>query len=436
MRLTTPLRVFLVIFAGMIISFAVSGCAKKDPGSLSAEQRALALVAAAQTTQESIPASVTFEPLSFSGMSNEGEPSPLPPVVTDPAPLPQPTAEPSQVSLPQPPLIAIINQAAPTPTMYPVQNLPENEPEQPTSLPVSASMPISGQVATSAPRFGFPEAESNPFAESPAEVPAEPAQTAAREAPLYTPVIVNPNADGSNWQKLPVVPDKISQTAKDIYQYGVKELGRNGRFFSKIGDCHSFANVFLGEYDYQAGSYQLSDSDLYLEHAINYFQGAFNEMSYAVSNGMSAASALTTIWSDPYACNHGESALLCEVRIHNPSIIFINLGTNWVIGTDTSVYEGYLDEIVYKLIQRGILPIMTTKADNIERNYDLNRITVMIAQKYDLPVFNFWAQAQTLPNGGLDATRDNIHLAPDAWPIRSYWALKVLYAVGNSLGLF
>lgn len=430
-----------LLMLAITFSIVFTGCNKTNATQKNTEQQALALVATARTTEESTAQSVSFQPLSFSGLSNENDPTPYPEGFLPTLP-PQPTAHQVVIQPTVPLQIALVNPVEPTQELIPIVIVPTEQPAGPESYPVSASMPVSGQVATSVPRFGFPEAEPNPFAENPAEVPAvQPAAAAAtpaavENAPLYTPVVVNPKADGANWRTLPVVPEHISKTAMDIYRYGVEKMGRNGRFFSKIGDCHSFANVFLGEYDYQAGSYTLSDSDLYLEHAINYFQGAFNAMSYAVSNGMSAASALTTIWSDPYACNYGEPALLCEVRIHNPSLIFINLGTNWVIGTDTAVYEGYLDEIVYKLIQNGVLPVLTTKADNIEGNNMLNQITVAIAQKYDLPVFNFWAEAQKLPNGGLDAARDNIHLAADSWPIRSYWALKVLYVIGHDLNLF
>jgi hypothetical protein len=438
----SPLLKFVcLLILAMAFSIVFTSCNKSNATEQNTEQQALALVATARTTRESSAQSVSFQPLSFSGLSNENEPTPYPEGYL-PTPPPQPTAQPVVIQPTVPLQIAHVNPVEPTQELIPIVIVPTQQPDSPESYPVSASILVSGQVATSIPRFGFPEAEPNPFVESPVEAPAvQPADpaapaTAVENAPLYTPVVVNPKADGANWRALPVVPEHISKTAMDIYRYGVEKMGRNGRFFSKIGDCHSFENVFLGEYDYQVGSYTLSDSDLYLEHAINYFQGAFNSLSYAVSNGMSAASALTTIWSDPYACNYGESALLCEVRIHNPSLIFINLGTNWVIGTDTAVYEDYLDEIVFKLIQNGVLPILTTKADNIEGNNMLNQITVAIAQKYDLPVFNFWAEAQKLPNGGLDATRDNIHLAAESWPIRSYWALKVLYKIGHDLNLF
>lgn len=260
--------------------------------------------------------------------------------------------------------------------------------------------------------------------ESPTETPV----------PYYQPQIINPNASGKGWKSLPVIPAEISRTARSIYEYGVSTLGRNGHYFSKIGDCQSMPNVFMGDFDY--GTDMLQPQELYLEDAVNYFQGAFSAISYAVSNGMSAASLLTTTWSDPSVCARGESALLCELRINNPSLVFVNLGTNWIAGTDSQIYSDYMDEIVYTIIQHGTLPILSTKADNVEGDNSLNEITAAIARKYDVPFFNFWAAAQELENQGLDPARSNVYLTVDTWDIRSEWGLRMLYKVGHSLELF
>ena len=274
----------------------------------------------------------------------------------------------------------------------------------------------------------------------PTEVMATPIETSVfmdeTPFPFYRPVIVDPNPSGADWMTLPVVPESITETAKDIYRYGVSRMGRRPNYFSKIGDCQSYPNVFMGEYDYVSGSYELSDEDLYLEDAINYFQESFGALSFAVANGLSAASLLTTIWSDPTYCESGESALLCELRINKPSIVFVNLGTNWVSTADVSLYEDYLDEIVYTIIQYGTLPILSSKADNVEGNNQINEITAAIAKKYGVPFFNFWAAAQGLENHGLDPNRSDIYLSVDAWKVRSYWGLKMLYMVGHSLELF
>ena len=310
--------------------------------------------------------------------------------------------------------------------------LPQQETE-PAAVPADQSaLIVPLPSATSAPAeqqplMPLPTETAMPIAETP--IPPTPTSIA-----YYQPVVVNPKPSGAGWQSLPIIPEGLSQTAKDIYWYGINQLGRNGKFFSKIGDCQSMANVFMGEFDYNTD--KLEAEGAYLEDAVYHYMGAFSSISYAVANGMSAASVLTTTWSDPSVCNYGESALLCEIRVHSPSVVFVNLGTNWITGTDPDVYFNYMDEIVYTIIRNGALPIVTSKADNVEGNHIANEINAAIAQKYDVPFFNFWRAVQPLENHGLDPMRSNIYLTVDAWDVWSLWGLRMLYSVGHSLALF
>ncbi len=251
----------------------------------------------------------------------------------------------------------------------------------------------------------------------------------------YTPIIVDANPSASDWRNWPVVP-QLSKTAADIFWFGVNHMGTRANYFSKVGDCQSYSNVFLGNYDQIAGYYELSDDELYLEDAIHFFSKAFGAESLAVNNGMSVASVLTSTWADPSFCNPYESMIQCELRVNKPSIIFVNLGTNWNVDWETSIYYDYLDELVYTIIENGTLPILSSKADDVEGGHEINEITAQISKKYGIPFFNFWSEAQKLENGGLDPQRENIYLSMEAWKIRSYWALKTLHYVGISLGLF
>lgn len=236
-----------------------------------------------------------------------------------------------------------------------------------------------------------------------------------------------------NWQSWPIVPE-ISDTAKRIFCQGVDEFGTNPRVFSKIGDCQSVPNVFLGIYGmgYEG---MLSAEDAYLQTAIDYFHDAFLMESLAVHDGMSVGSALTTTWSDPKRCEKGENPILCEIRLHNPSIMFVNLGTNWVDGLGMDVYYEYLAEIVDILISHGVLPILTSKADDVEGGNWINRVTAQVARDYDIPFYNFWAVAQLLVNQGL-SQENHIYLTVGAWDYRNYHALRVLNKVGEAMGLF
>ena len=314
--------------------------------------------------------------------------------------------------------------------------------ETPTEVPTLTPTPelffdpedTETPEATAVPVLDLEFEITNVYAES-TPVPIE--TRAIGHFHTRTPLPGLPTSDvrplASNWRQWPVVP-AISDTAADIYWYGVKELGTNPRYLSRIGDCHSEPGVFMGIYD--TDFYSLADDDTYLKAAIDFFRGSFDQDSYSVHAGMSAASVLTEIWADPRSCLEGENALECEIRINNPSIMFVNLGSNWVPGAGTDIYYDYLSEIVQTLLDHGILPILSSKADNVEGDNSINEITAQVARDFDLPYFNFWAAAQYIPNKGLDPEKDGIHLSVEAWNWRNYYALQTLYAVGKKLELF
>lgn len=323
----------------------------------------------------------------------------------------------------------------PVPTETPIPTdtpVPTTLPDQNTE-PMVSPEPAAGSGSLDQ-FFDEPEAPAIPL---PTDTPAPTATPYIEPFHTRTPGPGNPTPDirplPEDWREWPVVP-VISDNAADIYRYGVEKRGTKPRYISRVGDCHSESGVFLGLYD--TGPYELADEDRYLESAINYFRGSFNQISYSVHAGISASSVLTSIWSDPYVCNLYESALDCEIRVNNPSIMFVNLGSNWIQGVSMEVYYGYLTDIVDRLISHGILPILSSKADNVEGDWGINETTARVAREYDIPFYNFWAVAQTLPYHGIDPTRDGIHLSMQAWDVRSLYALKTIYAVGQKLELF
>ncbi len=270
-----------------------------------------------------------------------------------------------------------------------------------TNTPIPVETRASGHFQTRTPNPGYPTPDGRPLAK--------------------------------NWRDWPVLP-VVSDTAADIYWYGVQELGTDPHVLSRIGDCHSEPNVFLGVYD--SDYYNLSAENQYLKVVIDYFKGSFDTTSYAVHSGMSVSSVLTDIWADPEVCQKGETALDCEIRVHNPSIMFVNLGSNWIKGVDMEVYYEYLSEIVQTLLDHGILPILSSKADNVEGDYGINETTAQVARDFDIPYFNFFTVSQRLANQGLDPEKDGIHLSTEAWNWRNFYALKTLYVVGQKLGIF
>ncbi len=277
-------------------------------------------------------------------------------------------------------------------------------------------------------------AQAIPFESPPAQPSAATSTTVPTQQPP-TPSPIQPTAQPTvtatpdtrlppeEWQDWPVVPEATSRVM-EIYQRGL-ELGKDPHHFSKIGDCHSVKAAFMGLFD-TPGWYKLKEDTSYLQPAIDWYSGSFDRDGQGVKGGYNAAAVLSPLWADPAACQPGENPVQCEVRIHQPTFAFISLEV-WWDGRTPERYEAYLREILDYLIAQGVVPILSTKADNIEGDHALNYTTAKLAYEYNLPLWNFWRAAQSLPNQGMDAERnDGFHISYQAWNTRSYTALMTL----------
>ncbi|MFN2147815.1 MAG: hypothetical protein ACK2T2_05440 [Anaerolineales bacterium] len=238
--------------------------------------------------------------------------------------------------------------------------------------------------------------------------------------------------------KLPVIP-AISEHALEIYARGIA-AGHDPRAFSKVGDCQNVPSMFLSIFDHP-GFYTLGEPYEYLQRTIEWFKGSFSRESQAVRRGFNAASVVSPLWADPEFCEQGETPLQCEIRLHNPSIAIVSLETWWAGKPEN--YEKYVRQIIEGLIDQDVLPILATKADNLEGDHSINQILVRLAMEYDIPLWNFWAAVQPLPNHGL--SEDQFHLTFDvnefddpevmksAWPWRNLTALQSLDAVRRAV---
>jgi hypothetical protein len=242
-----------------------------------------------------------------------------------------------------------------------------------------------------------------------------------------------------DWKNLSIIPEKISQRTIEIYRNG-QELHNNPYAFSVMGDCDSSPSWFLGDFDRGPSFYSLGKY-IELTLVIDAFHGSFERKSLAVRSGFNTASILSPIWADPESCQVGEAPLDCEIRLHHPAFIFILLGTNDSYNLET--FETNMRTILDNLIQNGIVPILATKADNLEGQYQINAIIARLAGEYDVPLWNFWRALQSLPDQGLQP--DGAHLTwsrnyfddpkamQNAWPWRNLTALQVLDFVWRSV---
>ena len=244
---------------------------------------------------------------------------------------------------------------------------------------------------------------------------------------------------GSSWKTNPIIPD-LSLRAFEIYQNGLA-LGSNPHAFSKVGDGEIASNWFLNIYALKPENYNLGPHSE-LAAVIDYFAGSFARMSLAARVGFNTTRILDPLFAMNDVCEVEETPLECELRHHRPSFAIISLGTNQVWTPE--LFETELRQIVEICIRRGVLPILSTKGDNLEGDHHINVIIADVAREYEIPLWNFWLAIQSLPDQGLQLDGEHLTWAENdfsdpevmshAWPNRNLTALKLLQRLMLELG--
>jgi hypothetical protein len=237
-----------------------------------------------------------------------------------------------------------------------------------------------------------------------------------------------------DWQSWPVIPS-VSNTARDLYQRG-EAGGNNPRAFSKIGDGEISTEWFftafdLGEDYYDLGPYQN------LRSVIEHFAGSFGRIGMAARRGFNTDRILDPTLSDSTNCESSESPLACELRLHQPAFAILSLGTNQVWQPEE--FEKGMRQILDLLLSQNVVPILSTKGDNLEGDHRINQTIACLAQEYDIPLWNFWSAIQPLSRHGLQPDLehltygitdfDDAHAMQSAWTVRNLTALQALDAV-------
>ena len=233
----------------------------------------------------------------------------------------------------------------------------------------------------------------------PAGQMAGPPTTESQPEPPAPPTTVNGLPVSSFFSLPPATLQNINQ----ILANGLA-LGRNPRAFSKVGDSTIENPYFLTRFD--QGPYNLGEY-AYLQDVIDHFSGSYGRQGAAVRQGLHSWTVTDPTWADKTICLANESPFACEIRLHNPVIALIRLGSN-----DAGVPEGFnqnMRQIVEISISSGVIPILGTKADRHEGGNNINNgILRQIAADYNVPLWDFDLVAGTIPGRGLDI--DYVHL--------------------------
>lgn len=260
---------------------------------------------------------------------------------------------------------------------------------------------------------------------SPVQTLPEPSKTPTAEI-IFTPT-PDSRIPPEQWQSWPIIPEATNHSV-EIYKLGHAN-GVNPNAFSKIGDCQNVKESFMGIYD--TGRFFLLESQKDWQQSVDQFKSFFNRDSLAFGQGLNVAAALSPLHADPVNCHPNENPIQCELRVINPAYAFIRFERWYPDVTPPETYEKYLRQIIEIVIEHGTLPILMTKADNVEGGHQINAIIAELAYEYDIPLYNWWKAAQALPNRGLDPERDDLfHIDPVyAWTEQSAYGLGVLDSI-------
>lgn len=271
----------------------------------------------------------------------------------------------------------------------------------------------------------------------PSEIPTQPVTVVAQSAPsvtathtatetpvststpasIFTPTPSStPTPDtrltAHYWREWPVVP-VFSPHAQQILEEALKNTTIDSHTFSKVGDCQMTAGTFLA--GFANGKYKVPEG---YEETVEWFGGSMLSESVTAERGLGISSVLNPMFglaAGYEQCLRNESPLDCELRTRRPIVVVIGMGTNWIPNASLS-FEKYLREVVDTVLATGALPILATKADNVEGDWKLNEAVAQVAYEYDLPLVNVWRSVRDLPGRGLER---KIYLTPDGWMRRN-----------------
>lgn len=313
---------------------------------------------------------------------------------------------------------------------------------QPTAVspsPTAAPSPIPPTPTT--PPTASPTAEPPPTFPPPATLtpvaitqtdPTDPPPTSPPEtpSPTHTPApspTAEPALNGVPHSNLLYLPDDVLGHMREVYALG-QTNGRAPYRFSKLGDSVIANGDYLTRFD-EPSAYDLGPYTAELQPVVEAFAGSWVRYGVGIRIGLSAWGVFDPMWADKEWCEPNETMIDCEIRLNNPSLVLIHLGTN-----DTNpTFERFLRQTVQHSLDNGIIPVLYTKADRFEETvYDEpnrnNEILRRVAQELRVPLIDFDNVAGTLPNRGL--RDDNVHLNG---PLQHDYNLPEVYEKGHTV---
>lgn len=226
-----------------------------------------------------------------------------------------------------------------------------------------------------------------------------------------------------NTQNLPVIvgfdqliygqflSEEVQNSIREIALVGASR-GQHVDIFAKVGDSITVSTHFMVGFGRRQVRLEAYEDQLH--PVIDFFSpSAFTRRSEASGVGWAAFTLLDRIEEATESCFVSETPLECEYRIMQPAVSLIMLGTNDVGYVNGAQYRTNLNRIVEFSIERGIIPILSTIPNRLDRPEVTDRVPVFnqiiseIAHTHQIPLWDYHSAMQLLPEGGL--TQDGIH---------------------------
>ncbi|MCZ7670385.1 MAG: SGNH/GDSL hydrolase family protein [Chloroflexi bacterium] len=171
----------------------------------------------------------------------------------------------------------------------------------------------------------------------------------------------------------------MQENVRDIYARGIT-LGRNPHTFSKIGDSVVLTPIFWPALT--ATIITWAFTPIYSPPSTS-LPAAFSRYGQAAKVGLSFRTLYELGWPDEEYCKPEEDVVACEIRMNNPSIMLIRLGTNDQV---PAAMEADLRKLLGDLIAQGIVPILSTKNDRFDDEKNINNQIIRdLAAEYAVP---------------------------------------------------
>ena len=219
-----------------------------------------------------------------------------------------------------------------------------------------------------------------------------------------------------------------------IYRRGM-ERNLNPDFLLNVGDCNTENVNYLEPLTYLDSTSESTTVNL---STVETYSASFRFKGQSVNSGLNALGVMDAFWANSNSCYSGESPLACDVRTTQPFAAVVMFGANDLNVLTVEGYEIAMRDIIQFLLEREVIPILSTftvRDDVGDMRYDtairFNGVLVRLAGEYDIPLINFWLEAQRLPDRGI--LSDNAHLKQEGFELRNRLTVAMLEAIQTQI---